>query len=214
MSSIDAMTTVGTGSLWQAGQSGDSRRAEFEARFKQAALAAGLDSTAADGLQDEIKAAVNAARQSAGSTTDRRQAMQQAIDGVLQKHGVDLDKFHELMQPPSGGPSGPGGAGGPPPGGPPDAGGSSRQADFQAKFTQAALASGLDSSEADSLQSEIEAAISSLLNSSSEQSDLREAIQAAVDSLLEKYGVDLDEFKSQLQSLASGNTLPLVDELA
>jgi hypothetical protein len=191
-----------------AGGANDSRRAEFDAKFKEAALAAGLDPKAADGLQDEIKAAITAATQKADSATDRRQVVQSAIDGALQKHGVDLEKFRNQMR------SVMGGAGGPPPQGEPPS--DSRRADFEATFTQAALAAGLDSKSANGLQDEIKSTIDQVLANADSQTDPRLTIQDAVDSLLEKHGVDLAKFKSQLQALTgtSQGTVPLVDEQA
>ena len=191
-----------------AGGANDSRRADLDARFKEAALTAGLDPKAADGLQDEIKAAIAAATQKADSTTDRRQVVQSAIDGVLQSHGVDLDKFHSQMQ------SAMGGASGRPPQGEPP--GDSRRGDFEAKFTQAALAAGLDSKSADGLQDEMKSAIEQVLAKADSQTDPRQTIQDAFDSLLKNHGVNLSKFKSQLQLLTgtSQGTIPLVDEQA
>ncbi len=201
MSSIDSMSGLSATGVLQAGRGNDSRRAEFEAKFKEAALAAGLDQNAAAGLQDEIDAAVAAATQKSDGTSDRRQVMQNAIDSVLQKHGVDLEKFHSLMRPPAGH------AGGPPPG-------ASGKADFEAKFTQAALAAGLDSQSADGLQDEIKSTIDQALTNADTQTDVRQTIQDAVDSVLKKHGVDLTTFKSQLQLLtgAPQGTVSLVDE--
>lgn len=204
-------------------ESSDSRRADFEAKFNSAAQAAGLDPQAVSGLQDEIKSAVDAATQSSSGTSDRRQVVQNAIDGVLQKHGVDLAKFNSQMQS-MGGPSG---AGGPPPrggpggaGGPPPSGGSPGGAggtDFQSKFKEAAVAAGLDEDEADSLQDDINSTIDNVLKNSDGQSDTQQAVQAAIDKLLTDHGVDLQQFKSELQASvggASSETIPLVDTQA
>jgi hypothetical protein len=186
----------------------DARRADFDAKFKAAALAAGLDPTAADSLQDEIDAAVSAVAQTSDSSADQRETIKGAIDAVLQKHGVDLEKFKSEME------SGMRGAGGPPPNGPPPSG--ARQADFEAKFTQAAVAAGLDPTEADGLQDEIKSAIDEVLKNADSSSDPRQSIQAAIDKLLKEHGVDLTTFKSQLQSLTgdSQGRMPLVDEQA
>jgi glycine cleavage system regulatory protein len=196
MSSIESMSGLSTSGILQATRGNDSRRAEFEAKFTEAALAAGLDPKAADGLQDEIKAAIAAATQKSDSATDRRQVIQNAIDGVLQKHGVDLEKFKSQMQAGMGGPGSP-----PPNSGPP---GDSRRSDFEAKFKEAALAAGLDPKAADGLQDEIESAISETLKNTTGAADPREAIQDAVDDWLKEHGVDLEKFKSQLQSAMGG----------
>lgn len=186
----------------------EARHGMFDDKFKEAALAAGLDSTAVDGLQDEIDAAISAATESSDGTTDQRETIKNAIDSVLEKHGVDLEKFKSEME------AGMGGAGGPPPaGGPPDG---SRQADFEAKFTQAAVAAGLDESEVDSLQEEINSAIDEVLKNADSDADPRQSIQDAIDKLLEEHGVDLTTFKTQLESLtgAGSGMIPLVDEQA
>lgn len=214
MSSIENISGLNASSMLQTARGSDSRRAEFEAKFNSAALAAGLDSEAAAGLQDEIKAAIAAAKETSDTSSDPRQGIQNAIDGVLQKHGVDLEQFKSQMQAGMGGPGGAGGPSGPPPGGgAPD---ESRKAEFESKLTDAALASGLDSESADELQEEIQSAISDVLSDSSESTDPRQAIQDAINTLLEKHGVDLDEFKSQLQALTgeSQSAIPLVDEQA
>jgi hypothetical protein len=208
MSSIESMSGLSATGALQAAHGHDSRRAEFEARFKEAALAAGLDPNAAEGLQDEIEAAITAATQKSDSATDRRQVVQSAIDAVLQKHGVDLEKFRSQMRPAMGGPGGP-----PPQGGPPS---DSRRLDFEAKFTQAALAAGLDSEAANGLQGEIKSTIDQVLANADRTTDPRQAIQDAVDDLLKQYGVDLDTFKSQLLLLTgtSPGAVPLLDEQA
>ena len=208
MSSIENIGGLNASSMLQAARGDDSRRAEFEAKFNEAALAAGLDPEAAAGLQDEIKAAIAAAKQKSDTTADPRQVIQNAIDGVLQKHGVDLKQFKSQMQ---AGMRGPGGS--PPNSGPPD---ESRKAEFEAKFMDAALAAGLDSESADGLQKEIQSAISDVLNTSFDSTDPRQAIQDAIDALLKEHGVDLEKFKSQLQALTGGSqgTVPLVDEQA
>ncbi len=185
-------------------------RGGFDAKFKEAALASGLKAEDVDALQADIQAAVAQVKESSNGTTDDRDATKSAIDSVLQKYGVDMEKFQSAMKPPSGGP---GGAGGPPPGGGPQGGG---KAEFQAQFMQAAEAAGLDSSSADELQEEIDATISNLLSSSSDSSDTRTSIQSAIDSLLEKYGVDLDKFTSAMQQYTgqAQTSFPLVDEQA
>ena len=93
----------------------DSQRAEMESKFKDAALAAGLDPKAADGLQDEIKSSISDALKNTDGTNDPRQAVQDAIDSTLKKNGVDLEKFKSQMQSSMGGMSGMGPPGGMPP---------------------------------------------------------------------------------------------------
>ena len=176
-----------------------SERSAVNAQFLQAALAAGLDTNSVNGLQDEIDSAISSATQSAGSGTDRRQTIMDAVDGVLQKHGVDLDKFKSAMQPPSGA----GGAGGPPPGGaggPRGAGGPSGSGGFQTALLDAAVSAGLSTDDETTVQSDIESAISTATDNATGSSDQRSTIQSAIDSVLKKHGVDLDKFHTALQS--------------
>jgi len=200
----------GTSSLAQtgAGRGNDSRRAEMEAKFNAAALAAGLDPSAVDGLQDEMQSAIAAATQNSSGTSDQQSTVQAAVDGVLQKHGVDLTKFKSQMQATMGGPGSP----------PPDASsaGDSQRADFEASFTEAAVAAGLDVGAADGLQDEIKSTIDQVLTKADSKADPRQAIQDAIDALLKGHGVDLEKFKSQLQSRTgtSQGMVPLVDEQA
>ncbi len=75
----------------------DERRLAFEEAFKEAALAAGLDPEAADGLQDEIRSAIAEALKSSEDQTDRQQVVRDAVDGVLEKNGVDLSVFQSQL---------------------------------------------------------------------------------------------------------------------
>jgi len=186
----------------------DMRRARFEADFIDAAVAAGLNSADVDKVEDEIKAAVTAVQQKSDGTTDQREATKNAIDGVLQKHGVDLKKFQSELQ------SSMGGAGGPPPGGPPPGGPGG--ADLESRFNDAAVAAGLDAGKTDELQSKIKSAIGQALENSDGSTDPRQTIQDAIDSLLKEYGVDLTKFKSLMQSTTNrmSGAIPLVDEKA
>ncbi len=218
MSCTDSLSALSCAATFQSSRVHDARRAGFEAKFNEAALAAGLDPGAAIGLRDEIEAAVAAATTSASGSTDRRDAVRSTVDHVLSSHGVDLDKFRSLMQPP-GGPPGPGGAGGPggtPPGGGPDRAGKSRKEEFESRFTQSAIAAGLDPDTAGSLQDELQALIDSILSESDTASDPRQAIESAICQLLTQHGVDLTTFKSEMSKVAglSGSAVPLLDEQA
>lgn len=214
MSSIDNLSSVGgeTSSLLRriprqgngagtadeigTGPPNDSRRAEFVAKLEEAALAAGLDPAAADGLQDEIAAAISQAINNSDGATDRRQVTRDAIDNVLQSHGVDLDKFKSRFQPAT-----QGSGSQPPPPAPPDGSG---HADFESKFQEAALAAGLDTEAADKFQDAIKAAIDEVLSNADATIDPMASVQDAVDGVLEEYGVDLATFRSHLQSLTGG----------
>jgi hypothetical protein len=76
----------------------ESRQADFIAKIVDAAKASGADATSLSGLKDEIKSAIDGATQNADNSTDPRQAVQQAVDGVLKKHGVDLETFKSELQ--------------------------------------------------------------------------------------------------------------------
>ncbi len=193
-------------------QTDSSRRADFEAKILEAALAAGLDPSAANGLKDEINSAISAATKNSDGTTDEREAVKNAVDSVLQQHGVDLEKFRSQMQPPQGGAGSPP-PGGPPPGGPPpgDGGGG----DLKTRVTEAAVAAGLDSSETDSIQEQMDSIITSLVDNSDDTTDTKSTIQEAIDKLLAKHGVDLNEFRQQMQAGSGGtDKYSLVDERA
>ena len=201
-------TASSTTSLLGSGSTNKSSSNDFETNILNAAVAAGLSTDEVDTVQDEIKAAIAAAKKDSGSSADQGAAVRNAIDGVLQKHGVDLEKFRSEMQSSMGGP---GGAGGPPPGGPPPGG-----AGLESKFNDAAVASGLDASKTDELQSKIKSMIEETLQNSDGTTDSRQTIQSAIDSLLKDYGVDLTKFKNQMQSSATGmsGAIPLLDEQA
>jgi len=197
-------TTEATGTTESS--SNGSRRAYFDAKFLEAAVAAGLDSSEAESVQSEIEAAIAEARKNAGNATDQGQAVRDAVDGVLQKHGVDLDKFREELR------SSIGGMGQMPPPGPPPG----QSGNIESKITDAAVAAGLDPSEAAGLQEEIKTTVANLLKNKDSSTDPRQAIQDAIDKLLKSHGVDLEEFKSELSSTMSSSqqAVPLLDEQA
>jgi hypothetical protein len=204
-------TASSTTSLLGSGSTTKSNSDDFETKLLNAAVAAGLSTDEVDSVQSEIEDAIAAAKQNSGSSTDQGATVRSAIDGVLQKHGVNLEKFRTEMQSSMGGP---GGAGGPPPGGPPPGG--PRGAGFESKFNDAAVSAGLDASKTDELQSKIQSLIGQTLQTSDGTTDPRQTIQSAIDSLLKDYGVDLTKFKSQMQSSSNGmsGAIPLLDEQA
>ncbi len=226
MTSIDSVNGSGTGltllqqllelqrtdtdntSSGRVGRGGDSKRLGFDAKLGEAAVAAGLDADSLSDVRDEIESAIAAAKETAGDASDPGQAIREAIDGVLEKHGVDLEKFRSELQAGMG-------AGGTPPAGPPPTGGP-RGAQSESAFDEAAIAAGLDSDYLDELHEKINSIIDEAMSNSDDETDARQSIQSAIDSLLEEYGVNLDEFKSQMQSGMSGTqgSLPLLDEQA
>ena len=70
----------------------------FQKAFASAAEAAGTDPSKIADLRKQVDAAAQQARQSESSGTDRRRAVQAAVDNVLKQNGVDLQKFHDAMR--------------------------------------------------------------------------------------------------------------------
>jgi hypothetical protein len=75
-------------------QSRDQGRADFEAKAK----AAGIDVNTLKSLHTEMRSAVQDALKNAAPGADRPATVQQAIDGVLQKHGIDPAKLKQQFQ--------------------------------------------------------------------------------------------------------------------
>jgi len=59
--------------------------------------AQGIDGTSLSDLRSKIESAVTTAKQNSDGSTDDRESVRSAIDGVLKEAGVDLDKFDELL---------------------------------------------------------------------------------------------------------------------
>ena len=85
----------------------ESRQADFISKIVDAATESGVDASSLSGLKDELKTAIDNATQNSDGSKDPRQAVQEAVDSVLEKHGVDLDTFKSKLQatmgPPPGG---------------------------------------------------------------------------------------------------------------
>jgi hypothetical protein len=75
-------------------QTKDQGRTQFEAKAK----AAGVDVDALKSLHDEMHTAVQDALKNAGPNADRQKTVQAAIDGVLQKHGIDPAKLKSQFE--------------------------------------------------------------------------------------------------------------------
>jgi hypothetical protein len=92
-------------------------RAAFESDMKEALVAAGLDESQADAALADVQSAISSALSEADGSSDPREVVQQAVDGMLQeKYGVDTDKLHQQMEAQRGAQAPPG----PPPGRPPE----------------------------------------------------------------------------------------------
>jgi hypothetical protein len=66
---------------------------EFKAKFESAAQAAGIDTKQLAGLQDQIQSAVQGALESSDGSSDPREAVESAINGVLKDNGIDADEL-------------------------------------------------------------------------------------------------------------------------
>jgi len=169
----------------------ESRRAEFESKFEEALIGAGLDPAKLDEVREEIKSAVSAALSESDGSTDPRQAVSQAVEATLQAYGVDTEKLKEQMESKMG--SRPAG---PPPGGP-GAGGPNG---FDSKLTDALTAAGADSSLLEEIKNAIDAAIESAKEDSDERDGPPDGIKAAVHDVLDQYGIDKDAFDQEMES--------------
>jgi hypothetical protein len=121
------------------GQSGTEFAARMKADFESAARSAGVKDEDIEGLMKQVQEAASSASQSGD-----RDAVKNAVDTVLQKNGVDMDKFHAAMEAnrPKGGPGGghgPRGAGGPPPSGGPGGGAGTQSANSPSSQIQELL---------------------------------------------------------------------------
>lgn len=82
--------------------------AEFKAQFESKAKAAGVDVEKLGSLKDQIQSAVTSALDSSGGTSDPRDTIQSAINGVLKENGIDPDELKSKLEkagltPPQGG---------------------------------------------------------------------------------------------------------------
>lgn len=105
MSSISSGTSV-TAQVSQTVQAGQHAHRghrhpggpDFKAAFSAAAQAVGVDASKVDDLQKQIDDAVKTARKNSTTGTDTRQAVRDAVDGVLKANNIDPAKFHEAMK--------------------------------------------------------------------------------------------------------------------
>ena len=99
MSSVSGFGSVTSAQFLQqmrAGQSGQADR--MTQAFNTALQAMGVDSTKAASITKQIQPAVQDAAKSSGGSSDPRAAVQQAIDSVLKKNGVDPQQFKTQFQ--------------------------------------------------------------------------------------------------------------------
>lgn len=108
---MSAISNVGSGSLptllqqlQQGGGPGSFNRADFQkqrqADFASALQSAGVDPSKIGDIQQQVDAAVQGVRQNGAppTGTDQRSAFKAAVDGVLEKNGVDVAKFESALK--------------------------------------------------------------------------------------------------------------------
>jgi hypothetical protein len=101
--------TSATGSTRPFGPPSEKMQAEMDRKFEETLKGMGVDDETVSQIQDEIKSAVSETIGSQGKDADGRQAVQDAVDSVLQKHGIDMEEFKSQFKPPTDGMGPPGG---------------------------------------------------------------------------------------------------------
>ncbi len=183
--------TESSGTTSESSQGEASGKAQFDAALDDALSEAGLSSSQIADVKDEIQAAISSAIGSADASSDPREAVAEAVDGVLNKYGVDTDALKEKLQSQASGSRPPG----PPPGG-----GGGGPGDFSSKISDALTASGVEASELEAIQNEIEEAVSAVKEDEEAGAGDPEAVKTAVHQVLDKYGIDQDAFDQEMQS--------------
>jgi hypothetical protein len=141
-------------------KSSESPPEDFPSKLGEALQALGVSKDDATTIQDEIKSAIAAALQNQESDAASRDAVREAIEGTLEKHGLDPDTVRKQFESMFGKPGSAGGPGnGSPPSGPPPApaeestSSTSTEASTETPLTQLLSANNLDSSTLQLLQS-------------------------------------------------------------
>ncbi len=134
----------------------EAQKAAFDAKFEEAAEAAGVDSDKISGLRDQIQSAITSTleeAQSSGDTSSLKDNIKTAVENVLKENGIDPEDLESRLQTAMkntmsamGGSSGMGEMGGPPPmdggmGGPPPADGQSTTATSTSSSTDSTISS-------------------------------------------------------------------------
>ena len=99
MSSVSGLGSVTSSQLLQRlrdGQPGQAAR--MNQVFNTALQAMGVDSSKAASIIKQIQPAVQDAAKSSDGSSDPRAAIQQAVDGVLKKNGIDPQQFKTQFQ--------------------------------------------------------------------------------------------------------------------
>ena len=95
---LELMRQQSTQRAQQPRQQGKPVGVEQRAQFESDAKAAGIDIQGLESLHGEIETAVQGAIQGSDGTTDHRQAVQDAVDGVLKQHGFDPAQLKSQFQ--------------------------------------------------------------------------------------------------------------------
>ena len=99
MSSVSGFGSVTSSQLLQRLRDGQTGQADrMNQAFNTALQAMGVDSSKAASIIKQIQPAVEGAAKSSASASDPRAAMQQAVDGVLTKNGIDPQQFKTQLQ--------------------------------------------------------------------------------------------------------------------
>lgn len=185
-------TETKSGTSTETSQTGEARQVQFESMLEDALSQAGLDESEIDEIRSEVHEALSSALSQSDTTTDPRKAASDAIDSILQEHGIDTEALKQDMKSQAGSMRPPG----PPPGGPGGPGGG--QGDFGSKVSEALTSAGVDSSRIEEIQSAIDTAVDSAQQSGDNGSETD--IKAVVHNVLDEYGVDQDAFDAAMEA--------------
>ncbi|MBN2584225.1 MAG: hypothetical protein JXL80_14275 [Planctomycetes bacterium] len=167
-------------------QGGNPLKAQIGAALGQM----GLSAEEISDLQEQIGSAIQTAMESSNGG-DLKTITDEAIAGVLEDNGIDVEEFDAIMESMAGQMGMPPAPGqGPPPG------------EFTAQLEAVGEQLGLSVSEVSDLKSQIDAAVQAATENLDDGSDPRAAIEEAVNGVLEDNGIDVEEFKSVMQSAA------------
>lgn len=99
MSSVSGFGSVTSSQLLQRTRDGQAGQADrMDQAFNTALQTMGVDSSKAASITKQIQSAVQDAAKSSAGSSDPRAAVQQAVDGVLTKNGIDPQQFKTQFQ--------------------------------------------------------------------------------------------------------------------
>lgn len=94
---FEAQEQAHGGSTSSASSATNNHRAQFQANFQSAAQALGIDPSKFKDIQNQIRSAVSDAKSSSGASLTKSQ-IDQVVNNVLTKNGVDPAQFKSQMQ--------------------------------------------------------------------------------------------------------------------